>query len=184
MWYSSRQYFKTRVLLLYAYWISRQYIKYIKTCSIFTQISYQTTCIPMYDYWIKEQKKYIIMLYDYWDTLTDKCLRYMHCCWMITELHHLTIRSAIRPAVVQSSVCNSFAELTGNFMADNSFMSVGGLLQIQLSDCCNWVDVNRSVGTATKQNLSHSDNNLYWVFWWSLSRSPEFSQTIITLCSW
>ena len=42
---------------------------------------------------------------------------------MITELHHLTIHSVIRPAVVQSSVCNSFADLRGNFVAANSFMS-------------------------------------------------------------
>ena len=108
----------------------------------------------------------------------------MYCCWMITELHHLTVRSAIRPAVVQSSVCNSFADLRGNLVAANSFMSVGWPLHIELSDCCNWVDVNRYVGTAAKQNFSYRDNNLNWVFWWSLKMSADFFQTIIRLFVW
>jgi len=42
---------------------------------------------------------------------------------MVTELHNHTIHSVIRPAVVQSSVCNSFVELRGNFVAANSFLS-------------------------------------------------------------
>ena len=62
--------------------------------------------------------------------------------------------------------------------------SVGWLLHIELSDCCNWVDVNRSVGTAAKQNFSHSENNLYSIFWSSICRSPEFSLTIITHSVW
>ena len=58
---------------------------------------------------------------------------------------------------------------------------VGWLLHIELSDCCKMVDVNRSVGTAAKQNVSNSGNNLYWIFWKSLSKTSEFFQTMIGL---
>jgi hypothetical protein len=47
----------------------------------------------------------------------------IHYMYYSSELQHLTIHSVIRPAVVQSSVCNSFAELRGNFVPTNWFMS-------------------------------------------------------------
>jgi len=46
----------------------------------------------------------------------------MYCCCIVTELHHLTIRSVIGPTVVQLSVGKSFADLRETFVAANSFM--------------------------------------------------------------
>ena len=83
---------------------------------------------------------------------------------MITELHHLTIRSAIRPLLYSHQSATHSQNLEELSWKLFRLCPVGRLLHIELSDNYNFVDVNRYVGTAAKQNVSNSENNLYWSF--------------------
>jgi len=106
--------------LLYFYWTTAHVLLLLSntTCFIVTEIQH--------------------LLYWYWATAPIVfLLRYSTCC-TVTELQHLTTHSIIRPAVVQSSVCNSFVDLRGTLWQLIHSYPVGWLLHVELSDCCNW----------------------------------------------
>jgi len=128
--------------LLYFYWTTAHVLLLLSntTCFIVTEIQH--------------------LLYWYWATAPIVfLLRYSTCC-IVTELQHLTTHSIIRPAVVQSSVCNSFANFRENFFSS--------FILIRLADCfmLNWVTVVigktvKPVNLKSVLTIAMNDNTIF-----------------------